>query len=191
VSAVRSFVAVELTESCRLGLAAAIEKLRPVARGVRWVDPRSAHLTLKFIGELPERDVPAAVIALSSAAASAAPFGFRVEGISGFPARGKPRVIHAPVHEPTGELAALAKAVETALSEALGVKREARAFKPHITLGRVKDPRDCPALPELTALVPDADFGEVPVERIVLMRSDLTPRGAIYTPLEHIPLGGA
>jgi len=184
----RTFVAIELTDACRHRLAAAVEQLRGRAGGVKWVNAESAHLTLKFIGELPERDLPAAIEALRTAAQGAAPFSFRVQGISVFPPKGAPRVVHAPVEEPTGALAQLAQSVDHALCGGLGVAPEKRSFKPHITLGRVKKPRDCPPVETLAGLVPNADFGEVDVNEIILMKSDLTPRGALYTPVERVKL---
>ena len=185
----RTFVAIELSESCRRKLVGAIESVRADASGVRWVNAESAHLTLKFIGELSESDLPAAVSALAAAAAASKPFRFRVAGVSGFPPRGKPRVIHAPVLEPTGALASLADGVEQGLLRAIGLPREGRPFTAHITLGRVRNPRGCPTVEELAGAVKDADFGEVAVESLVLMKSDLTPRGAIHTLLHRFPLG--
>jgi 2'-5' RNA ligase len=185
----RTFVAVELNDECRRRLAGAIEKLRGHAGGVRWVDPAIIHLTLKFIGELSEQDLPAAISAISSAAAASQPFRMRIAGIAGFPQRGKPRVIHSPVEEPTGTLAALAGAIDRALLEALGIERESRSFSAHITIGRAKGTRDCPRVEELAAVVPDADFGEVAVDSVVLMKSELRPTGPIYTPIERMKLG--
>jgi 2'-5' RNA ligase len=185
----RTFVAIELPEACKKKLGDVIARLRPRASGVRWVDASSAHLTLKFIGELSEADAPKAIEALRKAAASAKTFSFRIEGISGFPPHGKPRVVHSPVVEPTGALASLAEAVDVALQDALGTAVEERSFKPHVTLGRLKDPRRCPTVDELAATVQDANFGEVRADAIVLMKSELTPGGARYMPIERVPLG--
>jgi len=184
----RTFVAIELPDACRRRLTEAVEQLRRGAGGVKWVRTESAHLTLKFIGELPELDLPAAIEALRTGAQGASPFSFRVQGISVFPPKGAPRVIHAPVEEPTGALAGLAQSVDRALCEGLGVAPEKRSFKPHITLGRVKKPRDCPPIETLAGLVPNADFGEAQAREIILMKSDLTPRGAVYTPVERVKL---
>ena len=185
----RTFVAIELDEDCRRRLARAQEALRRGCGGVRWVRPEGLHLTLKFIGELPEIDIPSAVSAISSAASQSSPFRMALQGISGFPPKGSPRVIFAGVKEPSGVLVELAKAVDGGLCEALGTAREKRPFKSHVTLGRVKNPRDCLPVSELSGLVVDADFGTVAVEDVVLMKSDLTPTGAIYTPMERIKLG--
>jgi len=184
----RTFVAIELDDECRRKLVRAQEELRGSCGGVRWVRPDGLHLTLKFIGELAETDVSSAASAISSAASQASPFRMTLEGISGFPPKGRPRIIFARVEEPHGVLAALAQAVDSGLCEALGIAPEERSFKSHVTLGRVQNPRDCPPVPELSGLVADDDFGEVAVDSVVLMKSDLTPRGAIYTPLERIRL---
>ncbi|MHC4788114.1 MAG: 2'-5' RNA ligase family protein, partial [Planctomycetota bacterium] len=67
----RSFVAAELDEHCRRALERALEQLRAVAAGVRWVKPGALHLTMKFIGELAEADLPGAIEALQGAGAAA------------------------------------------------------------------------------------------------------------------------
>jgi len=187
--ALRTFVAIELSEECRSRLAAAVDRLRAAAGGVRWVAPQNMHLTLKFIGELEPRAVPEAVSALRQAARGAAPFAMRVEGISAFPPRGAPRVIHAPVREPSGALERLAGRVEQELFRAIGARRETRRFTPHITLGRARRPGLCPPAEELARLAGEPDFGSVSVEEFVLMKSELRPEGALYTRLERFPLG--
>jgi len=186
----RTFVAAELDAACRDKLWKAIEILRGQAGGVRWVKPNALHLTLKFIGQLPETEVPTALAALEPAAQGAPPFSMRVAGISGFPARGTPSVIFARVEETTGSLVALQAAIDAALNEHLGVERERRRYVPHITLGRVKDRRKCPGVELLAQAVQDDQFGAVDVDSVVLMKSDLTPQGAIYTPLRRFALRG-
>jgi len=188
--ALRSFVAVELDEACRERLRAVIERLKPVAGGVRWVRAESLHLTLKFVGQLPEADLPSAVECLDEAAGSVGPFVMTAAGVSGFPARGTPRVVHVGLHEPTGALMALQKAVEGALAEHLHIPREERPFTAHVTLGRTKDSRRCPKVEAIAAVVPEQDFGRVSVDSFVLMRSDLRPDGAVYTLVHRFPLRG-
>jgi len=186
----RTFIAVELDEACRRRLARAVELLRPMAGGVRWVSAESMHLTLKFIGEVDELAIPGAIDALGPAAEGAEPFTMRVAGVSGFPSRGRPRVIHVGIEEPGRALTALQAAVEAAVAEELGVSPERRRWTPHVTLGRVKDARRCPRVEEIAAAVPDQDFGRVDVDSFVLMASELRPNGAVYTPVHRFPLGG-
>jgi 2'-5' RNA ligase len=186
----RTFIAIELDDACRRRLVKAVELLRPLAAGVRWVSAESLHLTLKFIGEMDELAVPAAIEALGPAAAVAEPFTMRVAGVSGFPPHGKPRVVHVGIEEPSGVLAAVQATVEHVLAEGLGVAPEGRRWTAHITLGRVKDARRCPRVEQIAAAVPEQDFGLVDVDSLVLMASDLRPTGAVYTPVHRFHLGG-
>jgi 2'-5' RNA ligase len=98
-------------------------------------------------------------------------------------------VIHVALHEPTGVLAALQKAVEDALADELSIAREDRPFTAHVTLGRTKDRHRCPAMDEIAAAVEKQDFGRVKVGSFVLMRSDLRPDGPVYTPVHRFSLG--
>ncbi len=185
-AAMRTFVAIELNEACRQALGRAIDVLRPVAPGVRWVRPDAIHLTIKFIGELPETDLPAAIDCLDAAAEGVGPFTMVLSGLSGFPPKGTPRVIHVGVDEPTGGLAALQKAVDRGFSRDLRIARDRRRFTPHITLGRVRDRRRCPSVDELSTALTDQDFGSVDVDSFVLMLSELKPTGAVHTPLHRV-----
>jgi 2'-5' RNA ligase len=185
----RTFVAIELDEACRRRLVATVEVLRRVSSGVRWVKAPSMHLTLKFIGELRELDLPRAIAALGPAAASAEPFEMTVAGLSGFPPTGVPRVVHVDVAESTGTLVSLQRAVDAALEDELGLAREKRRYVPHVTLGRVKDRRAGPRMDDLASALDRQDFGTVPVDSMVLMKSDLRPDGAVYTPLHVFQLG--
>lgn len=183
-------MAIELNDACREAIQSALEELKPVVAGVRWVKPQAMHLTLKFIGQLDEADLPRAVECLQGAAAGSAPFTMAVSGLSGFPPRGTPRVVHVEVREPTGTVLALQREVDAALARELGIPREKRQFTPHVTLGRVKDRRACPKMDVISGAVADQDFGEVAVDCMVLMKSDLRPDGAIYTRLHSFALGG-
>ncbi len=185
----RTFVAIQLDEECRRNLATAVEQMEHVVETVKWVDPESAHLTLKFIGQLDEEDVPHAVDALKEAAEAAAPFTMDVSGLSAFPDDDNPRVIYAPVNEAEGILVKLAQNVDAKLADELGVEPDERKFVPHVTLGRLKKNESCPPVKALSREAGQSNFGEVEATEIVLMKSDLTPRGAVYTPLERIPLG--
>jgi len=111
-----------------------------------------------------------------------------VEGLGAFPTPSRPRVVWAGLaggHEP---LAAVAGRVEDEL-EPLGFEREHRPFSPHVTLGRVREPRLDPRLEAAIREGAAERFGVVRVERLSLMRSDLSPRGARYTELSPHALG--
>lgn len=186
----RTFVAIELDERCRGRLVRAVEGLRAVADGVRWVKAESLHLTLKFIGEMAEKDLPAAIEGLEAAGAGLPPFAMAVRGLSAFPPRGRPRVIHVGCEEPDGVLMSLQGRVEAGLRDALGIAPEKRRYIAHITLGRVKSRGSCPAVEDLAAAAGSQEFGTVAVDSFVLMRSELLPGGAVYTAMHRFGLVG-
>lgn len=186
----RTFVAIEVDQSCRQKLKNAIEALKPVADGVRWVNDNALHLTLKFIGELGEKELPTAISTIQNAATESSPFNMEVAGISGFPPHGTPKVVFAAVKEPEGILEHLHESVDERLHYELGVKQENRKFVPHITLGRVKKRGKAPTLSEMQDAIKEDYFGAVAAGSMELIKSELTPDGPVYTSLHEFTLGG-
>ena len=193
----RLFVALDLPAGAKAALAAAERQLQGLLpAGVRWVNPAGIHLTLKFLGATEAGRVDALLAALHDAAAGdQPPFPLHLDGLGVFPNYREPRVIWAGVG---GDLDSLAKAqrrVEQAMAR-LGFPEESRAFRPHLTLGRVRDgvaPAARRQIGEImttqaAALSPEYAWqtGE-----IHLIRSNLTPQGAVYTPLGMAALGAA
>jgi 2'-5' RNA ligase len=189
VASVRTFVAVLLSDEVRAALAGAIGHLRSRAREVAWVAPENLHVTLKFLGAVDEERLPAVGQALAAVAAAARGFELVIAGLGAFPTPTRPRVLWAGIDAGADALASLARAVEGALA-GLGFPREERPFVGHVTLGRVREPRRDPGLARALAAAADRAFGRTAVDRLTLMRSDLGPRGARYTPLGSWPLGG-
>jgi len=113
-------------------------------------------------------------------------FEVEVRGLGGFPSATRPRVLWAGTPA-SAAFARLAEDVDRALV-ALGFTAETRGFTPHVTLGRVREPRRDPALAAALEAAAARPFGTLPVERVSLMRSDLSPRGARYTQLTDIAL---
>jgi len=158
-----------------------------VARDVAWVAPDNVHLTLKFLGGVEAARLAAVAGALAGAVAGCRPFDLTVRGLGGFPTPTRPRVLWAGADEGAAPAAMLARQVDDALV-VLGFPAESRAFSAHVTLGRVRAPRSNPRLAE--ALAGGATFGRQCVDRLALMRSELSPRGARYTELSAVPLVG-
>jgi 2'-5' RNA ligase len=181
-------VAVLLPEAVRATLAAVIQRLRANARGVGWVAADNLHLTLKFLGRVEPARLEQVVTALAAVAASSSPFDLAVRGLGAFPSPSRPRVLWAGLAGGASELALLAARVEAALGP-LGFPPEERPFSAHVTLGRVREPRGDPALAAALAAGASRELGAFRVDRVVLMRSDLSPRGARYTPLDSWGLG--
>lgn len=183
---IRSFVAILLNEEVRAAVAAAIARLKPLAPRVGWVAPPNLHLTLKFLGELPPEALEPVKEGLAEAVAGAAPFSLRFHGLGAFPGLARPRVLWVGVAEGGPAAQALQARVEGALTRR-GFAREERPYSPHLTIGRVREPRGLSALQQAITRDAKAEFGRLDVRGLSLMRSDLSPGGSRYTELAAFP----
>jgi 2'-5' RNA ligase len=192
MDSVRAFIAIELGEGLRDKLGDLQARLRgDVPPGlVRWVRPEGMHLTLKFLGDVPVAQVESIANAVSQTCEEHAPFGCSVSGLGCFPNPARPRVVWVGIQEPSGALASLQRDVDRAVSR-LGFEPEGRRFHPHLTLGRIKS-RDREAVAILGEYISRArvTVGSIQATAVHLMRSDLLPGGAVYTPLAVAALSG-
>ena len=184
---IRSFIAIDLPDSVQEMLTKVGQRLRDQVphNSVRWIRVAGIHLTLQFLGDVAQADLPQIEAALTLVGQRHAPFTFTVGGVGCFPNAKRPRVVWVGVQEETGVLKALQRDVTESLVP-LGFRPEKRAFHPHLTLGRT--PRNVRSADrrQLGDIIANAEVGElgcVRVESFRLMRSDLQPSGAIYTPL--------
>ncbi len=188
----RLFIAIELPPHILDHISAIQDWLRERVppRTVRWVAPQGIHLTLKFLGDVPVRQQEALQEALAQAVRGHAPFQLAAGGMGCFPNPRRPRVAWVGVHENPEALQRLRDAVEAQIAP-LGYPTEARPFHPHLTLGRVRrDARrsDVQALGTLIAESALQQRETWTVREVTLVRSQLKPSGAVYTPLFHAPL---
>jgi 2'-5' RNA ligase len=179
----RVFCAVELPDEIRAAVAAHASRLRrdfPDARA-SWSRPESLHVTLKFLGGVEWARVADLSRAAQAAAVGSEPFALSVEEAGTFPPRGAARVLWLGVEDSSGGLARLQRRLEDEC-EAAGFPREARAFKPHLTLARLRTPKDAHAISEAHRRL---TFGPLTfkVTELIVMRSELGPGGSRYTPL--------
>jgi 2'-5' RNA ligase len=183
----RIFVAIELEPPIKQALEDVVRKLKRTGADVRWVDGRGMHLTLKFLGEIAEAEVPSIEQAVKDATSAHGRFPLILRGTGTFPSGKSPRVLWVGVTEEAG-LMELQKAVEARL-EAAGYPREGRPFHPHLTLGRVKSPsRLGEALAQLEKCR-ETVFGEMTAAKIALVESRLGPHGAEYRVVSEFALG--
>lgn len=198
---IRAFLAAELPAPLKATIAAVQKALQArlvydLPRGVRlqWVRAESLHLTVKFLGAIPEEDVDRLKPAVASALSGLAPFVLEVVGSGVFPDVRAPRVLWLGLRdrEGAGRLLQLAAAVEAAV-ETLGYQRDRRPFAPHLTIARIKEGmKDVGrVLARENLLSPAAPYGQVKVGSLALMQSDLQPQGAVYSRLWEVPLAGA
>src|SRR5713101_6749295 len=184
----RLFVALEIPSAVRENIAALLQSLRAVSPQTRWARPENLHVTLKFIGEVPETKLGAIRSALA-AARSDQPVTLDFRGLGFFPNDKHPRVFWAGI-EASPNLKTLAADIDKA-TEKLGIPREQRPFSPHLTLARIEPPR----LPEkLRAAIQEnaaRDFGSLRSGQFHLIESKLKPSGAEYTTVESFPFAAA
>ncbi len=182
---IRAFLAVELDEEVRRALEEIQKGLDSRTLDVRWVRPGNLHLTLRFLGEVPEDEIPGIREAAGKTAAETSPFRMTLQGLGAFPSGGRPRVVWIGVREPAPLLE-----MERRLSRELGLAGlppPDKPFRPHLTLGRVKDRRGTGRLVDRMRANRDVAAGSVDVTSLALIRSDLRPRGPIYTVLDRFP----
>lgn len=191
----RLFIAINLPDDERRAIARATAPLRDAAPSVGWVDESRLHLTLKFIGERPPDAVGPLAASLRRVAAVHSPIALELGGLGAFPSKRRPRVIWLGIAaDPKLEL--LHHDVEEACA-ALGYEVEGRAFRPHLTLGRVRErARGRERLDEAAAAALARSAREVQerwttdVSTVDLMESVLGQEGPRYSLLDAAPLGG-
>jgi len=183
----RSFVCIELPKEIKENLAVLQSRLRPLAKGTAsWPKPEGLHLTLKFLGDVTPGRLEAAADALKRGCAESQKFQVCLRGTGGFPDLRAPRVLWVGLADPSGELEKLQLRIEQTF-RAAGFAAEERPFSPHLTIARIKAPKDAAVLArqwQATSLE-NLCFS---VDEVVLMRSDLRPDGALYTPMRRVRL---
>ena len=177
----RIFIGVPLPQSARRELAALQQTLsadrRSTPRGLRFVASEQLHLTLKFVGWLPDERVEPFRELVRKAAADTEVVETRLARVTGYPAARRARVLVAELSDPDAGLAALATRIDRA-AETLGVAPERRAFRPHVTLARASPPAN--VTPYQGVPLSDATFR---LNELVLFRSQLLPTGSVYARL--------
>lgn len=183
----RAFVALELGNQVTGTLGILIESHKKRGGNIKWIKPSNLHLTLKFLGEVPDQRLPQIQDGMQRAAAGKTAFAFHIQGTGTFPPKSrKPKVLWVGV-ETHPLLHLLQQSLEDELSK-LGFPHENRPFSPHLTIGRVKSHADIgPVLSELELHATD-DFGIVQADRLVLFKSTLKPTGAEYSPMFEVGL---
>ncbi|MCL4201077.1 MAG: RNA 2',3'-cyclic phosphodiesterase [Pirellulaceae bacterium] len=205
---IRTFVAVEISEAVRRRAARLIDLLRSGGGDVKWVEPENMHLTLQFLGDVEQADVPAVCQAVERAAAGFPPFEISLLGAGAFPHLGRPSTIWIGVVDavkesaqtpvaPRGhgdgakDLVALQRAVQRALKP-LGFPPERRAFHPHLTIGRIR--RGGAAPPSLVHCLREQqafDAGSTTIDQVVVFASYLERSGPTYQAMSRIVLAGS
>lgn len=178
---VRIFVAIDLPDYMRGAFSEVQEPLRCISGRLAIVEPPLLHITLRFLGEVSHDRVEIIRAALHSVRFP--PYDIEITGISADNLR-HPRIIWADLDD-DGNTAALAERIDSVL-EPIGLSREKRPFRAHITIARVKEYH--PDISEVIAPLSSWKGGQMPVSKFVLKKSTLTPRGPIYETITEVSL---
>lgn len=187
---IRIFVAVTIGDKLVDKIHRTQSRLKKLAPGLKWVSPDNFHLTVKFLGEIPENTLDDVFSAVAEAASEAKCFDLAFKGVGVFGNPVNPRVVWASISEGSKEMADLASSVESRLAKC-GFPEEDRPFKAHLTLAR-SGREDKKQSEQFRAAIKDGadlQFGSVRVDSVVVMQSELRPTGSKYTPLKIFSFG--
>lgn len=184
-------MAIELPEGLKKELVGLVEHLKSGGHsGVRWVDPRGIHLTLKFLGDVAVDRLDGITSALTETTSGISPFRLEVGRLGVFPNTRRVRVAWVGVSEDIDKLQRLQQRVETSLA-ALGFAAESRRFTPHLTLARVRGQTTLDERQRFGQFIESIDFKArhtIEVNTVCLIRSQLTRQGAIYSRISSVGL---
>ena len=190
---VRSFIAIELPDELKAGLAQLEAQLKlGKPSSVKWVDPSGIHLTLKFLGNITVDRISAITRAMEEATRELSPFQLKVTGLGVFPNLKRVQVAWVGIGGEVDKLGQLQQRIESNLVP-LGFTAESRRFTPHLTLARLRDQASPDERQRFGQLIASTKFEAVytiKVDSLNLMRSQLTREGAIYSRLSSVGLRG-
>jgi 2'-5' RNA ligase len=177
------FVAVEMPPAIKAvadGVAADWRRSAPP--GVKWVPRENVHVTVKFLGWVEDERTESVAATVAGAVLGSVGFTVRLGGAGVFPSSRRARVLWLGLDDPSGGMAEVASLLDRAF-ESLGFKAEARAFVPHLTIGRLREPKAVSGLPSVPATE------AFTVDRVTLFSSTLARPAPVYTPLVTFPFG--
>ena len=187
---VRLFVACEVPDDVKETIGEVIDGLKQKSgTAVRWIRADGVHVTLKFLGEVPTKKLPAVKLAIQEAVVGHSPFELEFSTIGTFGGREGLRIMWVGIAGDVLRLEALVRAVNAALA-VVGFEPERRPFRPHLTLGRVRDEISTRHRAEIEVAVGKSTVPQVSwrTAQVSLMRSRITAQGATYEVLATFPL---
>ncbi|MEM4658387.1 MAG: RNA 2',3'-cyclic phosphodiesterase [Candidatus Methanosuratincola sp.] len=183
MESVRAFFALEISDDMRRRIADLGQEVARSGADVKVVEEENLHVTMKFLGEVPVSKVEEISGALNGMGIRR--FELEARGVGAFPDRRTIRVIWVGVGRGGNEVMEIARKLDNALAR-FGFPKEKR-FVPHITIGRVRSPRNREALLNILDRHSQTAFGTALVDRLVLKKSTLTGSGPLYTDLKVFP----
>ena len=181
---IRSFFAFDIEDAVIVRRLSKVQgMLANTGADLKLVKPQNIHLTVRFLGDIPPPMVDSIYEEMKHL--SFAPFEIELRGLGAFPKLSHPRVVWAGIKKGANELTDVFEQLEPRL-RGLGFKPDTKGFSPHLTIARVRTGRNKARLVELVRELEDYEFGTIKVECLRLKKSDLTPRGPIYTNVREV-----
>lgn len=186
MSMIRVFIAIKISDDIQEKLLGIQRKLEQSDAHISWVNPENIHLTIQFLGNIEEDQVPQIVSELRESVKVVSPFQLQVGYAGAFPNLRYPRVIWIGVTDDEEDsLKTLQEDISARLSK-LGFAQEDGRFKPHLTLGRVRSQKNKSNLVRAIEAIVNIWVGEIPVDAVYLIKSELKSTGAEYTDLAEV-----
>lgn len=185
----RTFIAIEIPDDIKKQMAETQRRLNTGDLDASWPRPEGIHLTLKFLGEIPESKVGDITKALELASEGVGRFRLEIAGMGAFPNARSPRVVWVGLTGDLDKLKTLQAAIEDSTVR-VGLDREDKPFKPHLTLARIKYIRSRDGWLRSFEQVKDVKLPGFDVTAISLMKSELKRTGAVYTEMARVELKG-
>ena len=181
---IRSFLSFDLEkETVRKRLASVQKLLAQTGADLKLVDPRNIHITIRFLGDITPNMVEKIFREMQKIKFKS--FDTQIKGLGAFPDVRYPRVVWAGLTEGADQLKTIFNNLEPGL-RSLGFSPDRKGFSPHLTIARVKSGKNKAQLADFIAKNANYDFGTIKAENLRLKRSDLTPKGPIYSTLKEL-----
>ena len=186
---IRTFIAIPLGDEVNRKATRLIERIRQPGDGIKWVPTDNLHLTLKFLGEVDNTEVPDVCNVVHDACADRDPFELHFAGTGGFPSIDRPRVLYARIEDASHGLTDLVSELDQRYAN-LGFKPESRDYTPHLTLGRTKGGgrRAGEDVVERLRSEEQTEIGDMLADSVQVIASFLDKRGPTYQVMDTVEL---
>jgi 2'-5' RNA ligase len=184
MSTFRGFIAIDIKTTPQI--ITFENEIAKTGADVKLVESGNIHITVKFLGDTDENYIDAIEQSIKESVLAVKPFPIILKGTGVFPNQNYMKVIWIVITD-DGNIETIARAIDEKL-EPLGFKKENRGFSPHLTVGRVKTARNKDQLLEVIGNYKTVEFTIQNVQSITFKKSELTPKGPIYTTLREVPL---
>jgi RNA 2',3'-cyclic 3'-phosphodiesterase len=183
----RTFIAIPLSAELRKTIGGIQDELTYLDCPIKWVEPKNIHLTLKFLGDTEAGMIDTLQQTLENLFRAVSSFNFQLTKLGAFPDIKNPRILWVGLDDNDQQIARLVSLLEKAC-EQIGFKKDSRPFSSHITVGRIRSPKNLNRLSEAINSYKMPNGLSQTADRIIFYKSTLTPNGPIYEHLREIPL---